>query len=72
MAKTLEAIDAKLREETDLERISEELVFIGTETMQPTNASLWLCPLENGRRESRKIQVLLVALTVAFRIRLLH
>jgi G:T/U-mismatch repair DNA glycosylase len=73
----LEAFDAKLREETDLERISEELVLLIKETMQPINAALSLCSLESGRREiekeeSRKIQVLRVALPVAFRIRLLH
>jgi hypothetical protein len=63
----LEAFDAKLREETDLERISEELVLLIKETMQPINAALSLCSLESGRRE-----ILRVALPVAFRIRLLH
>ncbi|HZB82317.1 MAG TPA: hypothetical protein VE288_05640 [Rubrobacteraceae bacterium] len=43
-AKTLEALGFKLREETDLERICEDMVGMVNETMQPTHVSLWLCP----------------------------
>ena len=41
-AKTLEEFSAKLRDETDLATLSEELVGVVHETMQPRHASLWL------------------------------
>jgi hypothetical protein len=48
-AKTLETFSAKLRDETDLDRLGEELVSVVRGTMQPEHATLWLRATREGR-----------------------
>jgi hypothetical protein len=43
-AKTLEAFSAKLRNDTNLATLRDDLVGVVRETMQPTHVSLWLRP----------------------------
>ena len=45
--KTLAAFAATVRNETDLDALTAELVRVIQETMQPEFASVWLCPVES-------------------------
>jgi hypothetical protein len=47
-AKTLQDLSAKLRNETDLDALSDELVGVVRKTMQPEHVSLWLRPPQRG------------------------
>jgi hypothetical protein len=43
-AQTIAAFSARLREQTDLDTLSADLLAVADQTMEPTMVSLWLRP----------------------------
>ncbi len=53
-ARTVAAFSATLRNEVDLTQLSEHLIAVVEETMQPSHVSLWLRPASHERTEHKQ------------------
>jgi hypothetical protein len=51
--RVLTTFSGTLRDETDLDRLSEDLLDVVRETVQPEQVSLWLKPLDEKERGER-------------------
>jgi hypothetical protein len=51
--RVLESFAARLRDETDLDAMTHEMIGVVQETLQPTHASLWLRPPERAEEAQR-------------------
>ena len=57
--KTLAAFSTTIRDEVDLNRLSEQLVAVVEETMQPAHVSLWLCaPKRSSEKMTRALPII--------------
>ena len=52
-AKTLTAFLVRLRDETDLDRLGDEMILVVREAMQPSHVSLWLRPAQDRTMQLR-------------------
>ena len=48
-ARVLDALSARLRDETDLDRLKGDVVAVVRETVQPEHASVWLHPQKGDK-----------------------
>jgi hypothetical protein len=54
--KTLEALSSSLRDETDIQTLSSDLVGVVRKTIQPTHMSLWVRPAPQDESSSVRMR----------------
>jgi hypothetical protein len=55
-ARTLATFSSNLHSEVDLQQLSEQVVTVVQETMQPTHISLWLLPPQQHQQDTSPTQ----------------